>query len=503
MATLGLPRVVVSMGVLGACVHACVGQVIDATWIDDTSGTWSDAARWSSPDFPTARGPDLYRAIIEFDSGGAYTISLGAAIDLDSLRFTSTDATIDGGGTGTIVVRTELEFGDGTARAISELMSEGTLLFTGDLVAEIDDTPLCHVGSVGRKTGTGDILLTGTTVFEIMDGSSFTIESSGDFGGDGTARIINDGVFAKQSAGLTLIEDVGFVNTGTVVVEDGTLEITNPILPSAGTLGPATYDIFDAATLDLSGTTLDTNQADVIFRGPDSAFPQFSAVETNQGLARAEGGADISFSPTSGLANEGVLEADGVGSTITATGSLTNTGQITVFNGGIVRSATVENNLGVVEGNGTIQAALFTNNGLVSPGNSPGVLVTENPTGTHFFQQGFDGTLLIEIEGRTPGIDHDVLEIRGGAFLDGVLQLEFSPFSGEPPVQPGDQFEIILADSLDGQFRDIELRGLGLEGDVDVLFTPGGVVIVVQQVPAPGALVLLGLGGMMAGRRRR
>ena len=503
MATLGLPRVVVSMGVLGVCAHASMGQVIDATWIDDTSGIWSDAARWSSPDFPTARGPDRYRAIIDFDSGGAYTISLGATIDLDSLSFLSTDATIDGGGTGTIVVRSELEFGDGTARAISELMSEGTLLFTGDLVAEIDDTPLCHVGSIGRKTGSGDILLTGSTVFEIMSGSSFTIENSGDFMGDTTARLINDGVFAKQSPGTTLIEDVGFVNTGTVVVEQGRLEITNPILPSLGTLGPSTYDIFDGAVLDFSGTPLDTNQADVIFRGPDAAFPEFSAIETNEGLARAEGGADIFFSPTSGLANEGVLQADGVGSTITASGSLNNTGQVTVFNGGVVRSILVENNLGVVEGNGTIEASSFTNNGLVSPGNSPGVLVTQNPLGSHVFQQGVDGTLLIEIEGRTPGVTHDVLDVRGIALFDGTLDLQFSPFVGEPQIAPGDQFEIILADGIDGIFRDVQISGLGSEAIIDVQFGSGAVIVVVQQIPSPGAMAVLGLGGLFAARRRR
>ncbi len=503
MATLGLTRVVLTIGAVGMCTHASVGQVIDSSWIDDTSGVWSDATRWSTPDFPTARGPDTYRAIIDFDTGGPYTIGVSSSIDVDGLVFTSTDATIDGGGTGTIVVRSTLEFGDGTARALAELMSEGTLLFTGAAVAEIDDTPLCHVGSVGRKTGTGDILLTGSTMFELTSAATFTIENSGDFMGDTTARLINDGVFAKQSPGTTFIEDVGFVNTGTVVVEQGTLVITNPILPSPGTLGPATYDIFDAATLDFSGTPLSTNQADVIFRGPDSVFPEFSGIENNEGLARADGGADITCSPTGGLANSGTLEADGAGSTITASGPISNTGQITVLNGGVVRSTTLDNNNGAVQGTGTIQTSSFTNNGLVSPGNSPGVLVTENTMGTHAFQQGFDGTLLIEIAGRTPGIDHDVLDVRGIALFDGTLELEFSPFMGEPPVQPGDQFDIVLAENIDGQFRDIQLRGLGMEGQVDVIFTPGGIVVIVQQVPAPSALALLGLGAMLGARRRR
>ncbi|MFI4917340.1 MAG: hypothetical protein ACIAS6_12650 [Phycisphaerales bacterium JB060] len=483
--------------------QAALAQVIDATWIDDTSGAWSDAARWSSPDFPTARGPDIYRAIIDFESGGAYTISLGAAIDLDQLVFTSSDASLDGGGTGSLIVRTDVELGDATVRSLDEFMIEGTLRFGGGVLCEIEDTPGCQTDGSARKTGTGDIAFTGSTMFEFASGTSFTIENTGDIIGDTTARFVNGGTLSKQSPGTTRIEDVGFVNTGTVVVEQGVLEITNPILPSIGTLGPATYDIFDEAVLDLPGTALNTNQANVIFRGPDSAFPQFSGIENNEGLARAEGGADITFSPTSGLNNEGVLQADGAGSTITAMGSLTNTGQVTVFNGGIIRSIIIDNNSGVIEGNGTIQASTLNNNGLVSPGNSPGVLVTENTLGSHTYQQGSTGTLLIEIAGRTPGIDHDVLDVRGIALFDGTLELEFSPFMGEPPVQPGDQFQVVLADGIDGQFRDIQLRGLGLEGQVEVFFNPDGLLVVVQQVPAPCALPLLGLGGLIAARRRR
>lgn len=507
MATLGLPRVIATLGVMGVVAPSCFAQVIDSFWIDDTSGAWSDASRWTTPDFPTARGPDLYRAIIDFDSGGAYTIGVATSIDLDGLVFTSGDATIDGGGSGTIVVRSELEFGGATVRALSELMAEGTLIFSGVEVAEIDDTPLCHVGSIGRKTGTGDISLLGSAMLELTSNSTFTIENSGDFVGDTTARILNDGTFIKQSPGLTLIEDVGFVNTGTVIIEQGSLEITNPILPSVGTLGPSTYDIGDGAVLNFTGTPLTTNQADVIFRGPDSAFPQFSGVSLNEGLAQAENGADIFFSSTSGFVNEGTLLADGAGSTIIAGSAINNNqGTITVLNGGVItgNGAGINNNGGTVQGNGTIQASTFINNGLVSPGTSPGVLVTEGVAGGgHVFQQESGGTLLIEIAGRTPGADHDVLDVRGIALFEGTLDIEFSPFSGEPPVQPGDQFQIILADGIDGIFRDVQLRGLGSEGQVEVVFGSDGVVVVIRQIPTPGALAVLGLGGLMAVRRRR
>ncbi len=487
---------------------AAFGQ-IDSSWINDTSGSWTDATRWSTPEFPDARGPDIYRAIIDFDAGTAYSIGLDTDIDLDRLRFTSVAATINGGGVGTIVVRTDIELGNATIRALGELMSEGTLRFIGDALCEVEDTPTCQSGGLARKTGTGDIALTGSTVFDLMDGSTFSIENTGDIIGDSSARLNNGGLFIKQSPGTTRIEDVGFLNTGTLVVQQGRLEITNPILPVAGTLGPATYDIGDGAVLDLPGTVLNTNQADVIFRGPDSTFSQFSTVGLNQGLARAEGGANISFSPTGGLTNEGTLIADGMGSSITTGGTLDNNGgTVTVLNGGIVAASggfgTLNNNGGTVQGTGIVRSTTFNNNGLVSPGTSPGVLISESGgVGTHIFQQGPGGTLLMEIEGRSPGSTFDVLDIRGIGLFDGTLQLEFSPFTGEPQIMPGDQFQIILADSIDGIFQDIQIGGLGSEAIIDVEFTGGGVVVIVRQVPAPGALALLAMGGMLATRRRR
>lgn len=508
MTKMRISRVATAAGMVLLAGQTALGQ-IDSTWVDDTSGSWSDAVRWSTPEFPTARGGDRYRAIIDFDSGGAYTIDLATDIDLDFLRFTSADATIDGGSIGTIVVRTDIELGNATIRALDELMSEGTLRFTGDTLCEIDDTPACQIGASVRKTGLGDIRLSGSTVFELMAGSTFTIESSGDIVGDATALLRNDGTLTKESAGLTLIDGVAFENTGTVIVEQGTLRITNPVLPAPTTLGPAVYDIGNGSTLDLPGTTIDTNQADVIFRSSDSVFSQFSDVELNQGLVQAEGGADVFFAPSVGLTNEGELIVDGASSSITATSIIDNNGgMITVLNGGVVTAgggaSTLNNNSGVVQGNGTVQAAMFINDGLVSPGNSPGVLVTQDPGGgSHVFEQTPGGSLLIEIAGRVPGVGHDVLDVQGIALIDGTLELAFSPFMGEPQVQPGDQFQIILADGIDGIFRDIQLRGLGLEGQVDVQFNPGAIVVIVREVPAPGPLAVLAMGGLVATRRRR
>ncbi|NRA56638.1 MAG: hypothetical protein HRU13_00760 [Phycisphaerales bacterium] len=507
MAFLQASRVASASLVALVAASAAQGQVIESRWITAVSGDWTDAARWSTPEFPTARGQDEYRAIIDV-VGSPYTISLSTDIDLSELVYTSADATIDGAGVGTIVVRDDLEFGDATVRAVAELMAEGTLRFTGDVVSEIDDTPLCLPGlASARKTGMGDILLSGTGLIEISSGATFTIENSGDFVGDSTARLINDGIFTKDSPGLTLIEDIAFENNGTVVVQQGALEVTDPVLPALGVLGPATYEIEAGAVLDFSGTTLSTNQADVFFNGPDASFSQLSGVDLNEGLVLAAGGASVPFSGAGAFTNEGDLAALGPGSIISTVGSVVNTssGALTVDGGGrIVTGGVGVVNEGLAQGVGTIVAQTFVNNGVVSPGSSPGILVTESASGAnHVFEQTGSGTLLIEIEGRTAGLTHDVLEVRGIALFNGSLQLDFAPFSGEPPIQTGDQFQIIMADGIDGVFTDIDVNGLGAAGSVDVFLNPNGVLVVVTQIPSPGALAVLGLGGLAAMRRRR
>lgn len=483
---------------------------IESTWENPVSGSWTDAAFWSTPDFPTARGTDTYLAIID-RTGADYTIDLDTAIDLDGLRFTSGNATIDGGGVGTLIVRTDLEFGDATARAIADLLVAGTLRFTGATSSGLDDTPLCLPGlSTARKTGVGAITLTGTASIHQLVGSIFIIENSGDFTGDATARWINEGLIVKQSPGDTRVTGIAFEHTGTLVIEQGAFIIDNPVLPAPSTLGPAIYDIGDGAELSMPGTVLTTNEATVIYRGSDSVFDQFTTVATNRGTIRAEGGANVAFSPTQGLTNEGTLSVDGANSRVDVAGALTNDGgTITLLNGGVVSSSngfgTTTNNNGVVQGNGTIQSVLFANNGTVSPGNSPGVLIVEGPLPgfPSAYQQGPQGTLLIEIAGRTPGTGHDVLDVRGAALFDGTLVLDFQPFSGEPAVSVGDQFQIVLAQGVDGQFREVILNGLGSGGSVDVTFNPGGVVVIVTAIPAPGALALLGMGALLADRRRR
>ncbi|MEO1007340.1 MAG: hypothetical protein AAFX79_02110 [Planctomycetota bacterium] len=490
----------------GLGVSSAAAQVI-ASWDSPGGGAWGAADNWDVGEVPGVLGQDD-QATIDL-RGGAYSIDLDVTVTLDTFVFTSADATIEGVGANTITVLDTLEFGDGTAMAIADLRSQGTLIFTGSLLADICDTPMCTIGG-GRKTGTGDVFFGGSTVFTNGDGSLFTIESSGDFLGDSTATFRNEGVLRKESPGVTLIDEVLFENPGTLAVTDGTLTITNPALPTPGVLGTGRYEVFGGSTLDLNGTPLSESEADVQLDGDGSSFPDFESVTENRGRFTASGFATFTFGSPDGLLNEGLLAADGAGSRVDAVGSINNAGGVvSVLNGGVVSAGLGTgmlslNNGGELNGSGTAEAAMVLNSGVVSPGQSPGLLRIESPSGTALFEQDNEGTLIFDIEGRQPISDHDVLEVNGVAnIFGGTLIVRFSPFTGEPPIMQGDAFDVLLAQVVQGEFDDIVIEGLGQGAEVDAVFLDDRLQIFVNAVPSPGVLAVLGAGGLLASRRRR
>jgi hypothetical protein len=123
-------------------------------------------------------------------------------------------------------------------------------------------------------------------------------------------------------------------------------------------------------------------------------------------------------------------------------------GSTTVDGGTVLGGTLLSIGGGTLAGSGTIQAAMV-NSGVTSPGGSPGTL-SLGPG--EDYQQGTNGTLLVELGGHNPGTEYDQLVVGGNASLAGTLELRL--IDGFVP-QPGDQFQVLTCGSQTGQFSRI------------------------------------------------
>jgi len=125
---------------------------------------------------------------------------------------------------------------------------------------------------------------------------------------------------------------------------------------------------------------------------------------------------------------------------------------------------------GEVAGSGVVKGDL-ENNGLVAPGLDECSTAVLSMRGN--YTQASAGTLRIKLGGREPGIDHDALAVSGHAKLAGTLRVDairgFRLFRGQ-------DFEILTAGSIEGQFESIEGGG-----EFEASYEEGRVVLTVRS----------------------
>ena len=263
----------------------------------------------------------------------------------------------------------------------------------------------------------------------------------------GTERLIVNGAF---------LWSMGDLSTWTVIGPTGTLLINS--------FNNSVTDAF----LQLQGTTE--------HRGGMMTINGFGGVFNNIGASYRMTGGTISGEPGTRLFdNEGYLELASGGDAFTGGGSLSNS-----FGGEIKTSAptAVEVNaslssIGVLSGAGALNVnGLFSNGGLISPGDSPGEL-TFNQLPLSNDSRG----ILIEIASDGgPGAGHDRVVVSDTPLvLDG--QVEVRLLDGYVPA-PGDTFSIASAPlGVTGQFSDVALP---TEVDWEVVYDSTEVLLVVS-----------------------
>lgn len=411
----------------------------------------------------------------------AATLALSGGIDY------SASETVTGSGTGTIAISGI--FAD-TQRGFIQSAS-GNNIFRGNIVIDAGGVTRIGTQNGASLTLTGTISqASGSILFRPGNtaGDFVTLSNSGNsFGGNST---IFTGATAGNYAGVRLgvnnalptavtISGEAATGSGTALDLNGFNQTLNG-LAGANTLNVINSNTSTASTLTLDNL-VDRSTTGTLIRGglglgtinvnKDGAFTQ-----TLSGTHDYSGTTDV---------NEGKLVINGN----ISTSSLT-----TVASGA------------TLGGNATVGALTVAAGGFVTPGNSPGTLVVNGA-----YTQA--GTYTAEIDGLTPGTQHDQIDVNGTVDITGGSLTTL--FTGTYALN--DMIFILLNDGTDaitGTFTGVAQGAVvttygGFDWKISYVAASaggtflGGNDIALMAVPEPNAAALLGGLGMLALLRRR
>jgi autotransporter-associated beta strand protein len=348
---------------------------------------------------------------------------------------------------------------------------------------------------------------------------TFTVDQAAS--GTYTGLITGNLTFTKSGAGNLTLVPLFVTTSGSNLFTSGTNTFTGDTRVNGGTLTLSTAA--GSTSLALAGSTFDSDGAGALSFGTMTAAT-FGGLKGAGSLALQNGssaavaltvGANGNSSTYSGaLSGAGSLTKLGSG-TLTLAGTSTYAGATTVsvgsllVNGQLGSTAVTVNSGATLGGSGSIGGSV-TNNGLLSPGNSPGQLSLAD------LVLGGTGTVLMEIQGTTAGTQYDQISLTGSLTYGGVMQLDlsqtfadntsFNLFTGFT-AGSGDFSSITSIGSAYNGLSFTRIGNLWTSGtaaggqSLEFNQTTGTLVI----VPEPAAFALAGLGIAVAAwaRRRR
>jgi T5SS/PEP-CTERM-associated repeat protein len=338
--------------------------------------------------------------------------------------------------------------GSGSALSVSSELNVGaSTLGMGELRIQNGGSLSSYKGALGLSSGSS-----GTVIVNGID-SIWTVSSDLEVGffGSGELRIENGGsVFNQNGFIAKLIESSGSV-----------------------TVAGAGSQWNNSGYLTLGGQ---------FPHGPGSAFATGELTVGDGGLVRVGDTLQV---------NNGSSVNLQVGGTITVprfqlSGSLE-------LNGTLVADDFWTDPGATVTGSGTVVGNVY-NNGMFTPGNSPGVLTIDGD-----FTQYADGQLLIEIAGLNAGSDYDQLFASGTASIEGMFLFQF--LDGFAPLK-GDIFDFLITSHVQANSQvQVQIQNLLPGFEYDLSFIDGAYRLTALNnatfVPEPGSAILL-LSGLYA-----
>ena len=367
--------------------------------------------------------------------------------------------------------------------------------FTGGTTVNGGTLALTTGGLVGTLGGTVTINTGGTLQSQVSDTLGYGANRA-------TIININGGTFTHTPAINLSVWGM------TVNMTGGLLQATNGAGGridfgtdgNAGNVPTAINTLASASPATIGGVQVNLRQIDTTFT-----------------VANGSASIDLLLSApvVEGIAGAGITKA-GPG-TMNVTGTNTYTGPTTInagtllVNGSISGSAVTVKNGGTLGGSGTTGALSVESGGVVSPGNSPGLL----STGALTMVSG--AALALELNTTTPATGYDQLSVTGTVDLTGAT-LTLGGTYHTAPVVSNDLFFVLLndgSDAITGNFNGLAEGSHVFSGNgQDYIITYGadagtnsftsGNDVALLAVPEPGAaLSLLGGLGMLLGLRRR
>jgi fibronectin-binding autotransporter adhesin len=385
-------------------------------------------------------------------SGGVFNIvgpgRDSATVEIEGLDILTLDGSITLDGVGANIID-PLAVGDQDAlRNLFRVDNSGAIVITGG--KNFDTLADLTVASTGQLT-------TGLDSTFTVSGDLTNFDAAGRFA-DGDFTV--GGTFRSDNALLvTLANTLTLDGAGRIERPDGAGGFTDalPTLTTIDTIGNLTIR---------NGHQLTLNPHD---------------------FATLEGGS-VTVGPPAAVLGDTFLHVQG---------SFNHDGSLTLDDG-LVRVDGDFNNSGLVFGDGAIDiptGRLFVNNGVIEPGGSPGIL---SITGGGDLQMGDLGEIIIEIAGLVPGTGHDQLRIDGALLFEQGLagRIEVVVDPGFTPLM-GQRFEILVFEGgFEGWFEELAISDIFRQIREEDRF-------ILEVIPTPGTGAVLGLGGLLAMRRRR
>jgi autotransporter-associated beta strand protein len=394
------------------------------------------------------------------------TVVFDEAIDSIYAGDVSGTGTLEKHGVGTLSLTGVNTYQGGTIVDGGALSAGSQNLPTNGAISLIDSNSTGTMGSIifdqdidgtfgGIVSGAGSLIKENTAELTLTGANTYT-------GG----TFVNEGTLIASAAALPVAGDITLATDTTVVFDEFINSSYGGNITGDGTLEKQGF-----AALALTGTNTYTggtfvNEGTLVANTASLPDAGDITLATDTTVVFDEANNTIYAGDITGT---GTLEKQGTGTLelANATTAMLDIQTGSLFINGDAGATTVASG-GLLGGIGTINGNL-TNNGIVSPGFSPGtIFVAGNYT------QGPGGTLVIQF---ASAISYDQLIITGTASLDGTLQLDF--LGGYAPV--GESFEILTAaGGVSGTFDPV--TGSAAIA-ADVTYNPNNVTVAFVQVP--------------------